>query len=89
MATRARGGRPKKLVDHQLFSLRLPSALHGELRHFALDEKRSLNDILVATIQEWWAQRSRASTPARPTSPRLNARRPDKSPPSSYNLRRT
>ena len=47
-------GRPAKLGHHQLFSLRLPSDLHGALRHYALDDERSLNDVLVQVIQDWW-----------------------------------
>lgn len=52
MSKRPRG-RPAKLGDHHLFSLRLPAHLHRELRHAAIDEECSLNDLLVRVIQEW------------------------------------
>jgi predicted HicB family RNase H-like nuclease len=54
-----RRGRPRKTAEHQLFSLRLPPDLHNRLRHHALDERRSLNDILVEVIEEWWRGASR------------------------------
>lgn len=54
-------GRPEKLGDHQLFSLRLPVDLHRSLRHYALDEGRSLNDVLVDVIGGWWDEQERTS----------------------------
>lgn len=53
----ARGpGRPKKLGDHTSFTLRIPSVLHKELMHFAIDDGRSLNDILLDVIGKWWSK---------------------------------
>lgn len=57
-------GRPRKLEDHVLFSLRLPSDLHTELRKFAFDEKRSLNDILGEVVEKWWDKRRRDGRPS-------------------------
>lgn len=57
--SRSTRGRPRKLVDPRIFPLRLPSQLKRELQHFALDEGRSLNDILVGWIVERWKGGSR------------------------------
>lgn len=57
VARKGTPGRPRKLFDHQLFSLRLPSGIHRDLRAYALDQNRSLNDILVEVIEAWWARR--------------------------------
>lgn len=54
-----RRGRPPKLGDYQAYPLRMPVDLHRELRHLALDEGCSLNDLLVQVIQEWWQARGR------------------------------
>lgn len=56
-------GRPRKVEgEAKPFLLRLPEELHLELRHHALDEGRSLQDVLVEVIQEWWEkQRSRTT----------------------------
>lgn len=51
---RTRRGRPPKLGDHQAYPLRMPVDLHKELRHYALDEGRSMNDVLVEVIKVWW-----------------------------------
>ncbi len=51
-------GRPKKLPDdYKQFPLRLPPDLHRQLRIHALDTGKSLNDILLEVIAEWWADR--------------------------------
>ena len=47
-------GRPAKLGNHRLFPFRLPADLHKELRHFAIDQERSLNEILVEVVRDWW-----------------------------------
>lgn len=72
-------GRPRKLPEHQAFSLRLPVELHQELRHYAVDARRSLNDILVDAITQWWA--------AQPE--RENVRRSGPRPPFPKRLRPT
>lgn len=47
-------GRPPVLGDHQVFTLRLPTELHRELRLLATVQGESLNDLLVRMIREWW-----------------------------------
>jgi hypothetical protein len=50
-------GRPSKLGDVQPFPLRLPVDLHKQLKHYVVDhEGRSLNDIIVEAVQQWWSQ---------------------------------
>jgi predicted HicB family RNase H-like nuclease len=61
MTEKKKGGRPPKLLEHRLFSLRLPAGMHRELRVFALMEGRSLNDILVGVIGDWWTKQARDS----------------------------
>jgi hypothetical protein len=64
MAKNRGPGRPRKLADHVLFSLRLRSDLHTDLRKYALDEKRSLNDILGEIVEKWWDKRRRDGRPS-------------------------
>ena len=48
-------GRPRKPGKQQPFSLRLPADLHLKLKHYAVDHPgRSLNDVLVEVISDWW-----------------------------------
>jgi hypothetical protein len=56
-----RRGRPPRNGEHQAFTFRLPAALHRELRHFALDQGRPLNEILLEAIEGWWTTRSNAA----------------------------
>ncbi len=51
---RKRKGRPPKLGDHQLFSLRLPTDLHRALKTYAFVKGRSFNDVLVDVVRAWW-----------------------------------
>lgn len=48
-----RPGRPRKFGASQLFPLRLPLGLHGRIRAKADQEHRSINDLLLAAIQDW------------------------------------
>jgi predicted HicB family RNase H-like nuclease len=50
-------GRPPKLVDPETFPLRLPADLKLQLQHYALDQRRSLNEILIEWIQSHWKAR--------------------------------
>ena len=54
-AGRTGPGRPRKLDGHQLFSLRLPQELHRELRLYAASQDKSLNDLLIQVLKEWWS----------------------------------
>jgi hypothetical protein len=55
MDEKAERGRPRKLSeDHRLFSLRLDSNLHQQLLVYAAAQRRSLNDVLVEVIENWW-----------------------------------
>ena len=54
--TKKKVGRPSK-PSRQPFFLRLDPALHKALRHYALDQGRPLNDILVEVINAWWDER--------------------------------
>ena len=58
-----RRGRPPRQREgaHQAFTLRMPAELHRDLRHFALDEGRSLNEILLDAVESWWAARTPAT----------------------------
>lgn len=48
-------GRPRKILDeYSGFSLRMPAALHQELRHYAVYKRQPLNDVLVKLIADWW-----------------------------------
>ncbi len=51
-----RVGRPPKLIDHQLFSLRLPTHLHRALRTYVSVKGGSVNDLLVEVISAWWRE---------------------------------
>jgi hypothetical protein len=53
----SRRGRPPKLGERQIYPLRMPTDLHRELRHQAVDEGRSMNDVLLEYIQESWDER--------------------------------
>ena len=53
---RKRKGRPPKLGDHQLFSLRLPTDLHRALKTYAFVSGKSFNDVLVEVLKDWWAR---------------------------------
>jgi hypothetical protein len=55
---RKRKGRPPKLGDHQLFSLRLPTDLHRALKTYAFVKGRSFNDVLVDVIRAWWNEQA-------------------------------
>lgn len=55
-STRRKKGRPPKLGDHQLFSLRLPTDLHRALKTYAFVKGRSFNDVLVEVIRAWWSE---------------------------------
>jgi predicted HicB family RNase H-like nuclease len=70
MAQPRRLGRPPKLGDHRQFPLRLPAKLHRELRHYALDAGKSLNDILVEVISTWWRHAGYDETAFHPRRPR-------------------
>jgi hypothetical protein len=49
-------GRPQKLGEHQPFSIRLPADLHQQLKHYVVDHPgRSLNDLIVEAVSDWWA----------------------------------
>lgn len=48
-------GRPAKAGDHQPFSLRIPTELHQQLKHYRVDHpETSINDLIVAAIERWW-----------------------------------
>jgi len=47
------------LGDHKVYTLRLPAALHIQLRHYCLDKGMSLNDLLVSVIEDFWSKESR------------------------------
>jgi predicted GNAT superfamily acetyltransferase len=53
-------GRPRKHARGSLSALliRVPKELHAQLRHVAIDEGRSLNDILTEVISAWYERRS-------------------------------
>jgi NRPS condensation-like uncharacterized protein len=51
-----RMGRPPKLGDHKLFSLRLPTELHRALKTYATVQGKSVNDILTDVIASWWRE---------------------------------
>lgn len=55
-------GRPPKLVDPETFPLRLPADLKLQLQHYALDQRRSLNDVLVEWILSRWKARRGGTT---------------------------
>ncbi len=79
-----RRGRPPKLGDHKVYPLRLPATLHLELRHFAIDEACSLNDVLVGVIQGWWKSEQRKASRGADHGDR---RREGRSVPSKLRLR--
>jgi hypothetical protein len=72
-------GRPPKLGDHRTFTLRMPTDLHRQLRHVALDRGVSMNDLLVEVIQGWWAEQPERPTYAKP-KPTKDTRASRKSP---------
>lgn len=63
---RAKRGRPAKVGEHRQFALRLRAELHRQLRHYALDQAVSLNDLIVRAVEHWWG-----SVPDRATYARL------------------
>jgi hypothetical protein len=49
-------GRPAKLGEHQSYSLRLPTDLHQQLKHYVVDHpEKSLNDVIVDAVSKWWS----------------------------------
>jgi hypothetical protein len=56
MGTRRRG-RPRKLGEHRAVSCRIPSDLYVALRHFAVEQDASLNDVVVMALREFWSRR--------------------------------
>ena len=40
--------------EFQVFTLRLPADLHRQLRHYALDQEVSLNELVARVLDEWW-----------------------------------
>lgn len=41
-------------ADRKAFILRLDSRFHNELRHYALDQHKPLNAIVVEVLETWW-----------------------------------
>ena len=48
-------GRPAKRGEHRPYSLRLPSELHQQLKHYVVDHPQSLNDLIVKAVEQWWS----------------------------------
>jgi hypothetical protein len=49
-------GRPSKVGKHRAFSLRLPADLHQQLRHYSIDQRVPLNDMIVRAVEDWWSR---------------------------------
>jgi hypothetical protein len=47
-------GRPAKLGPHQAVSCRLPVPLFKALKHLAVDQAQSLNDVVIEALTEFW-----------------------------------
>jgi predicted HicB family RNase H-like nuclease len=56
LATRKPVGRPPKRAETQPFTLRFSKELHRQLRLYAVHNGKSLNDVLVEAVEQWWAQ---------------------------------
>ena len=55
MADRPSRGRPKKWEGGtQVFSLRMPSDLHAEIRDYADTHHHAINGLLLDAIRAWW-----------------------------------
>ena len=50
-------GRPRKLGEIKPFVVRLPADLHRRLRATAKQDGKSLNDLMVDVLREWWTMR--------------------------------
>jgi predicted HicB family RNase H-like nuclease len=57
MTEKRRRGRPEKPGRDRALSVRLPESLHKALRHLAVDNDKSLNDVVVWALEEWWSSR--------------------------------
>jgi hypothetical protein len=47
-------GRPRKLGEHKALSCRIPLPLYAALRHLALAQGKTFNDLVVATLTDLW-----------------------------------
>lgn len=47
-------------ADTQPYTLRLPKALHRNLRVFSLHKGQSLNDLIVETLERFWNEQPEA-----------------------------
>jgi predicted HicB family RNase H-like nuclease len=64
-AKRSRG-RPIKVENAKAFLLRLPANLHDGLLKIAKTQSRSLNDILLEVIEEWYKEANETHSDTQP-----------------------
>jgi predicted HicB family RNase H-like nuclease len=63
-------GRPRKLDDdYRAFTVRIGAGLYKQLRHFAVDQDASLNDVAAKAIEEWWRDQPERAKYARRPAP--------------------
>lgn len=48
-------GRPPKLGETQAITLRLPVELHRAMRHYTIEARKSMNELITEVLQDWWS----------------------------------
>lgn len=69
MAEKPKRGRPTKLGEAQVFALRLPVDLHKGLKMLSVVTGKSMNDLVVEVLRDWWAEQPQRRELARLTKP--------------------